>query len=290
MQYLEGYLLFNKTYETRIFHHALTDIEYQVIGEGEEKLLMLLESSMFDTQAYYRLLLLMAKRYQIIIINSLKPIYRHSVMSEAIDDLFKFLHIDKIHIIGMNHGGSLALYYAKYYTKKVKSLILYHSIAHTSFMNEEAFALKEFLLKTIEELKDLRKQVTLNQIKMSLLDQIKAYVTQLEDVNYDEAIEYIEYLISLFDTDDEVYQMSRIKDFLTEEPLNKENFKDLERRSYIVYGNDEDPIFGTAMLEVAIDLFEQPKVEYLNLNKFEIILKPHKFAYKIIKYIESLSN
>jgi hypothetical protein len=77
-----------------------------------------------------------------------------------------------------------------------------------------------------------------------------------------------------------------IKDFLTSPSYQKEEFIGLTEKSYILYGDDEDPFYGPAMLEVAIDLLENPKVDYLEMNRFEIILKPQKFTYKIMKFIE----
>ena len=286
MRYLEGFIAY-ETYRPKIrFSSERIDFNYRLSGSGDEVILTLLESSMFKTTAYYQLLQILETKYKVLVIEDLNPVYDHQMIIKGIKGLLDALSYRHIHLLGMNLGGSLALMFAKYDPIRIKSLILYHSIVHTSFMNKEAKDLKEQLLKTIDDVKDLRKIMSLDDIKIALMAQIKDFITHIEDIDQEQAYDYFEYLMSQYQTNDETYQMQRIKDFLLSEPLDAKSFEALSKQSYILYGDDEDPFYGPMMLEIAVDLFNNPKVEYLKHNRFEIILKPEQFANKILEHIK----
>lgn len=286
MNYLNAYLTYIEQRHRGHFIYEDFDFQYHLTGQGEETILVLLESSVFKTEAYFLFLRILESRYKVLVIHDLKPLFNHEKIIDGIAHLLRHLSLDQIHIIGMNHGGSLALTFAKKYRNALSSLILYHSIIHTHFMNEEALSLKKFFLKTIDELEELRKTMSLNQIKMALLEQIHQFIERLDDIDHDEANDYFEYLLSLYQESDEQYQMKRIKDFLLSPSYQKEEFVGLTEKSYILYGDDEDPFYGPAMLEVAMDLLDNPKIDYLEMNRFEIILKPHKLAHKVFQFLK----
>ena len=286
MGILDRYIKFNLTYPTHVFKHEKGSITYRIIGQSEAVMVCLMQGLMFDNTAHFQLFLLLKKHAKVISIETVKPLYQAKDDVVLIHKLLQFLDISKYHMVGMNLGGYMALAYQAKYHSQLKTLTLIQPLIVVTKPSKEQNKAIMTIKEVIEGMSELRKTLHLDDAKMALLEQIKDIV-ELHDTSDDiDQMDYFEYLLSRYDQDKEITLLQTLIDHLNDEPLKRDDVDTLSSLTYLLYGNDDDPFFGHDMALVACDVLSKSRIEYINITRYDIILKPHLLAYKIIKFIE----
>ena len=280
MNLYEGYMNYLNRHEWLIFHHENEVIEYRFFGNGKKTILMLLGSSMFSSDAYFKLLEGLENDYQIITIKypKTKTTIAHIIL--RITNLLNHLSINSVYVLGASHGGGLAQAFSKEYKEKVAGLILYNTLTKTKHMNTHSSDVISQVLEAIEELKGLRKLMPLSSIKEALLAQIEEV---LEDQN---DIELFELLISDYSDDDEKLQMDLIKDLLLNYEFDKNDFHYLSESVMVLYGHDDDPFGGTELIESLVEVLTNPRLEFIESDRFSLVLDPSEMIIKIKDFLK----
>jgi pimeloyl-ACP methyl ester carboxylesterase len=280
MNLYEGYIDYLNRHEWLIYHHGNEVIEYRFFGNGKKTILMLLGSSMFSSDAYYKLIEGLEDDYQIITIKYPKTKTTIHEIIQRISYLLNHLSIDCLYVIGASHGGGLAQVFARDYQKYVKGLILYNTLTKTKHMNAHSSEVIDQVLEAIEQLKELRKLMPLSSIKEALLAQIEEVLTDQND------IELFESLISDYKEDDEKLQMDLIKDLLTNYEFEDQDFQYLSESVMVLYGHDDDPFGGTELIESLVEVLTNPILEFIESDRFSLVLDPNEMIIKIKDFIK----
>ncbi|MDO9629183.1 MAG: alpha/beta hydrolase [Acholeplasmataceae bacterium] len=280
MNLYNGYQDYLNRHEWLIFHHHNEAISYRFFGKGEKTILMLLGSSMFSSDAYYKLLEGLESDYQIITIQYPKASITISMIVQLLKDLLSYLSVSPVYVLGASHGGGLAQAFAKEEKNLVKGLILYNTLTKTKNMNAHSKEIIVQVLEAIEQLKELRKIMPLFQIKEALLSQIEEVLIDKND------IELFESLISEFNEEDEKLQMELIKDLLINYEFEQDDFNYLDQRVMVLYGHDDDPFGGTELIESLAQVLTNPTLEFIEADRFSLVLDPSEMIKKIKEFIK----
>jgi pimeloyl-ACP methyl ester carboxylesterase len=280
MNLYEGYINYLNQHEWQIFHHDNEVIEYRFFGNGKKTILMLLGSSMFSSDAYFKLLEGLEKDYQIITVKypKVKTTIFHII--QRITNLLNHLSIESVYVLGASHGGGLAQAFAKEYKDKVIGLILYNTLTKTKNMNAHSSNVISQVLEAIEELKELRKLMPLSSIKEALLAQIEGVLTDHND------IELFESLISEYKEEDEKLQMELIRDLLSNYEFEDQDFQYLSGSVMVLYGHDDDPFGGTELIESLVEVLTNPRLEFIESDRFSLVLDPSEMIVRIKDFVK----
>ena len=281
MRLYEEYQKFIRDHEVLIFNHQTESIKYRFFGNGEQVILVLLGSSMFPTEAYFKILLELEKTNRVLTVEYPKTIKTVKELIKMISLLIPHLKIDQLNILGASHGGGVAQAIAKHHPNLVNKVILYNTLTKTKHMNPSSSEVIAHVLEAIEQLAELRKMMPLETIKSALLDQIKDVIQD------EETVDLFEHIIALYKEEDEKIQMGLIKDFLTHSLFEPKDFKYLENRVMVLYSNDDDPFGGAELIETLADLLTSPRLEFIEADRFSLILDSKEFSIKINQFINT---
>jgi pimeloyl-ACP methyl ester carboxylesterase len=280
MKLFENYQKFLEHHEVTTYNFMDEKITYRFFGQGEKVILMLLGSSMFSSEAYFKLFEELENGYKILTINYSKTIQKIDEFMSVVIQVLDILKINHVYLLGASHGGGLAQVFAKNYPNRVIGLMLYNTLTNTKLMNSQSKEIINQVLTAIEELKELRKIMPLNQIKSALLNQIEESLVDKND------IEFFEYLISKYDEKDEQIQMFMIKDLLANYEFELEDFNYLNDKVLILYGHDDDPFGGTELIESLVELMPKSKLSFIESDRFSLVLDSNQFAKEIKEFIK----
>jgi pimeloyl-ACP methyl ester carboxylesterase len=280
MNIFDQYQSFIKKNPKKAFHYRGDVINYRLLGTGKKLIIMFVGSSMFSAEAYFRLQEELAKHMQVLTIEDISMKVSMERISDSIAYLIKLLEFKKAILLGMSHGGGLAQVFARDHASQTEGLILYNTLTKPKVHNDISEEVISGVLHTIGELKELRKIMPLSTIKKALLDQIKQVI---DDEN---AVDLFELLVSKYSENDERQQMEIIKDLLTNYAFEKSDFKYLNYRSLVFYGYDEDPLGGTNLIEVLVDLMTNPTLRFIETDRFELIINPQPMVSSILEFLK----
>lgn len=281
MDLISQYQSFIKKYPKKTFHYRGDVLSYRLFGEGDHLLILFSGSSMFSSDSYFLLQEKLSPHIQILTIEDISMKISIERIIDSISYLIKLLGFKKVTLYGMSHGGGLAQAFARDHASQTEAIILYNTLTHPKTHNDISKGVIQGVLNTIEELRNLRKVMPLNAIKQALLNQIS-------DVTHDDTIiELFELLVSKYSETDERQQMEIIKDLLTNYTFDKSDFKYLNYRSLIFYGYDEDPMGGSELIESLVDMMTNPKLKYVETDRFQLIINPQPVADAMIEFIDT---
>lgn len=283
MKLYEEYQKFICDHQMFCFNHQTETIKYRFFGNGQQVILVLLGSSVFPTEAYFKILIELEKTNKILTVEYPKTIKTVKELTHIIFLLITHLNIDKLNILGASHGGGIAQAIAKNHPNHVNKLILYNTLTKTKQMNPSSTEVIEHVLEAIEQLSELRKMMPLETIKSALLDQIKDVIQD------EETVDLFEHIIALYQEKDEKIQMGLIKNFLTHYIFESKDFKYLSDKIMVLYSNDDDPFGGAELIETLADLFTSPRLEFIEADRFSLILDSKEFSIKINQFIQEKS-
>ncbi len=280
----DAYQEFIRTHPRKSFHHRGDVIIFRQFGEGPKVLVLLLGNAMFSGDAYFKLQEGLAQEYQIITIDDYGAKMTIDKVTDCISDLLKVLEIKKVWVMGMSHGGGLALSFARDHASQCEGLILYNTLMRPKEESDISNEVVQNVLAAIDQLSELRRIMPLAKIKEVLIEQIK------EEIKDEDAIDLFEALISQYTEAHERSQMSMIRDLLSSYLFSKADFKYLNYKSLIFYGHDPDPFGGNELIEALVDTMTNPHLQYLETNRFDLIVHPDEMLEKMIKFINSLNK
>ncbi len=266
MSILDQYQTFIKKYPKKSFHYRGDVMNYRLFGTGEKTIVLWVGSSMFTSEAYFKLQEALSHDFQVLTVEDLAMKISVERIIDCLSNLIKFIGLKKISLLGMSHGGGLAQVFARDHASQTEYLILYNTPTHPKKGDEYTEDVIKGILHTIDELKNLRKIMPLNAIKQALIDQIKQVLSKEDE------IEYFEFLISKYTETDERQQMEIIRDLLANYRFQKMDFKYLNYRTLLFYSHDEDPLGGSALIEALVDMMTNPKLQYIETDRFQLIL------------------
>jgi pimeloyl-ACP methyl ester carboxylesterase len=281
MDLINHYQSFIKKYPKKSFHYRGDVLSYRLFGEGDRLLILFSGSSMFSSDSYFLLQEQLSPHIQVLTIEDISMKISIERIIDSISYLIKLLGFKKVTLFGMSHGGGLAQAFARDHASQTEAIILYNTLTHPKKHNDISKSVIEGVLNTIEELKNLRKVMPLNAIKQALLNQIN------EAINDDDTIELFELLISKYTETNERQQMEIIKDLLTNYRFDKSDFKYLNYRSLIFYGYDEDPMGGSELIESLVDVMTNPRLKYVDTDRFQLITNPKPVTVAIIEFLDT---
>ncbi|TNF07198.1 MAG: alpha/beta hydrolase [Bacillota bacterium] len=279
MNLFDQYVKFREKYHYQKIDIDLHTIEYTMVGQGEKIIMMLIGGSMFPTEAYFLMIQELAQNYRILLINYPKQIHTLNELSNIYQKLLDKLNIKHIYLFGANHGGGVAQVFAKAYPSYIKGLILYNTISQSNDMQEEVKLIIKDLKQALNELKELRKMVSLETIKETLFEQIKVSIPDTMDHMF------YEHFISLYQENEEDAHMALIKDFLEHYVFKKSDFSYLKNQTLIFYGHDIDPLGGTEFIEVLAELHANPKLIFIETDRFQLMVDPKVMVSEIKTFI-----
>jgi pimeloyl-ACP methyl ester carboxylesterase len=255
-------------------------ISYRQCGEGTKTILLLLGGSMFSSDAYFKMVSKLESKYQLIMIDYPKQIKTIELLINTISEVMSCLEINRFYVFGTNYGGGIAQAFAKSFQANVEGLILYNTLTKTKEMTESAKQVVDQVIEAINELSALREMMPLDTIKNALLDQIKEIIKDLDD------LKLYEKLISLYTAEDEELQMQLIKDLLTNSLFTQADFKYLNEKTLLFYAHDDDPLGGTELIETLADLYESPRLAFVETDRFNLIINPYEMVEHIKSFIK----
>jgi len=280
MRVFEAYLNFIKKHKEHTFKSNDIEMNYRFFGTGEQTILILMGSSMFPTEAYFKIIDPLSEDYRILTIDYPHEIQNMIQLIDLIKALVVSLKIENLTIFGASHGGSLAQGFASMYPDLVDHLVLYNTLTKSKEMNQASKQIIIDVLTVIDELVELRKTMPLDNVKGVFLEQVEQMITD------DSEIDLFEHMIVNYEEKDEELQMKLIKSFLTTFEFSKDDFKFLENKVLILYGHDNDPFGGSELIESLVDLFESPQLEFTQSNRFSLIIN----ADEVVSIIKSFLN
>lgn len=280
MNTINQYQAFIKKYPKKAFHYRGDVLNYRLFGTGEKLIVLLIGSSMFSSEAYFKLQEELSARAQVLTIEDISMKISIERIVDCLSYLIKLLNYRKVTLLGMSHGGGLAQAFARDHASQTEGLILYNTLTKPKKHNDVSEKVIEGVLNSIQELKDLRKIMPLNTIKTALLDQIKEAISNEDD--YD----LFELLVSKYTETDEKQQMEIIKDLLTNYVFEKADFKYLNYKSLIFYGYDDDPFGGSDLIESLVDNMTNPVLRFIETDRFQLILEPQPMVNAIFEFMK----
>ncbi|MBN2299970.1 MAG: alpha/beta hydrolase [Acholeplasmataceae bacterium] len=279
MKVFESFLKFIKTYKSLPFTYLNYEMTYRLFGEGERVILILMGSSMFPTESYFKIISPLAKKNRILTLDYPHNIKNIKELTRIVDKLLDSLGIHQITIFGASHGGSFAQAFAYEYPHKVDRLILYNTLTKTTHMNEASKQVIQDVLAVVKELEELRKVMPLDSVKGVFLEQVE---TAIKD---ESEIDLFEYMIANYSEEDEKLQMRLIKSFIDTYSFKPEDFRHLGQNVLIFYGHDNDPFGGAELIETLVELFDHPKLEFIESDRFSLMINADELIEKFEDFI-----
>lgn len=288
MHIIDQYKQFHQTYKKKVFNHEKGVITYREIGHKKTVMLAFMQGLMFNNDAHFQLFMMLEKHVKVISIESVKPLHNAKDAIDMIKDLLDFLTIDTYHVMGMNFGGYLGLSYASQTSLHLNTLTLIQPLIYTKEPTPEEKGAIKTICEVIESVKELRKSLSLDDSKMALLEQIKEFIETHDLSDKAQQMDYFEFLLSGYLEKDEHSQLEWLSFFLNQDALIPHDLSKVMHQTYVLYGNDDDPFFGHDMALIACQKLSKSTIEFLDMTRYDMIIKPHVLAYKIIKFIENL--
>ena len=280
MNAIDQYQAFIKKYPKKAFHYRGDVLNYRLFGQGEKLVILLIGSSMFSGESYFKLQEALASHVQVLTIEDISMKISIERIIDSLSYLVKLLNYKKVTLLGMSHGGGLAQAFARDHASQTEGLILYNTLTRPKKHNDISETVIQGVLNTIQELKDLRKMMPLSTIKRALLDQIKEAIPNEDDY------ELFELLVSKYTETDERQQMEIIKDLLTNYAFDKADFKFLNYKSLIFYGYDDDAFGGSDLIESLVDHMTNPVLRFIETDRFQLILEPQPMVDAIFEFMK----
>ena len=286
MSYIQAYQVYME--RKKVVFDEKSGLEYSLFGNGEKVILALLGNNLLGSDAYFKTIEGLAEKYTVLTFLSRT---KHQTLEQIADDvsvLLTSLNISKVNILGISIGGALAQVFAKNYPKQTESIMLYQTFAHTNVMDDEALAVKEEILAVIAQLEELRKQVSLENIKMAQIYQIEEMLGDdlVDDV--EDALDLFKYLMIDYTEDDEKRVMGLLKGFLENTIIKAEDLSFLMNKTLYIYDSEERAFGGLAMDDALLDIIPNAKAVSLDLDKFLIILEANELIKIITEFIEQI--
>lgn len=170
MSMTTNYQQFIKKYPKKSFHYRGDVLSYRLFGTGDKLIVLMIGSSMFSAEAYFKLQESLAEYAQILTIEDISMKISIERIIDSLSYLIKLLNYKKATLFGMSHGGGLAQAFAREHASQTENLILYNTLTKPKKHNDVSKTVIEGVLNSIHELKELRKMLPLNAIKSALLD------------------------------------------------------------------------------------------------------------------------
>ena len=286
MSYIQAYQVYME--RKKVVFDEKSGLEYSLFGNGEKVILALLGNNLLGSDAYFKTIEGLAEKYTVLTFLSRT---KHQTLEQIADDvsvLLTSLNISKVNILGISIGGALAQVFAKNYPKQTESIMLYQTFAHTNVMDDEALAVKEEILAVIAQLEELRKQVSLENIKMAQIYQIEEMLGDdlVDDV--EDALDLFKYLMIDYTEDDEKRVMGLLKGFLENTIIKAEDLSFLMNKTLYIYDSEERAFGGLAMDDALLDIIPNAKAVSLDLDKFLIILEANELIKIITEFIDQI--
>lgn len=279
MKLYDMYQNFQITHPYQVISIEHQKIRYRLFGHGEKTMLMLLGGSMFKYDAYFKLIESLEDTYQIITIDMPSDTKDITSYIQIIKKVLDLLNISKVHVFGTSQGGGIAQVFAKTQKAYTESMILYNTLTRSKHMNPHSTDVIKQVLEAISELEELRKIMSLDDIKRALIDQLSSVLMDPND------LDLFEKLIMEYSEHDEKRQMRLIQDLLTNYVFEKEDFEYLKQKVLVFYGHDDDPFGGTELIETLVELLTEPNLEFIDNDRLGLILDPTLMVDKIKSYI-----
>lgn len=280
MSIIDEYQNFIKKYPKSTFHYRGDVLGYRLFGSGEKLIVLLIGNSMFASDAYFKLQEELSKYAQILTIEDMTMKISIDRITDCLSFLIKLLQFKKVTLLGMSHGGGIAQAFARDHASQTENIILYNTLTKPKKHSDVSKTIIEGVLKSIDELKELRKILPLNSIKLTLLNQIR------EALSSDDDYELFELLVSKYTETNEKQQMDIIKDLLSNYAFDKSDFKYLNYRSLIFYGYDDDPLGGSDLIESLVDVMTNPVLKFIDTDRFQLILDPLLMVDAVIEFMK----
>ena len=280
MNTIDQYQAFIKRYPKKSFHYRGDVLTYRLFGQGEKLIVLLVGSSMFSSEAYFKLQEALSENLHVLTIEDITMTISIERIVDSISYLIRLLNFKKVTVLGMGHGGGLAQVFARDHASQTEGLILYNTLTRPKKRDEISETVIQGVLNSIQELKELRKVMPLSRIKRALLDQIKSFVTNDDD------FDLFELLVNKYSENDEKQQMEIIKDLLTNYAFDKTDFKYLNYKSLIFYGYDDDPFGGSDLIESLVDHMTNPVLRFIDTDRFQLILEPSPMVKSIFEFMK----
>lgn len=280
MKVFEQYLSFIKTHEAHPFEYKKHKMTYRLFGHGQQVMLIMMGSSMFPSEAYLKIIEPLAEKERILLVDYPYTIQTINELVDLIKALIDDLGFEKITIFGASHGGSFAQAFAYRYPKATDKLILYNTLTHSDHMNESSKQILSDVMAVIKELEELRKVMPLDSVKGVFLNQVEAAISDESE------IDLFEYMIDKYTEADEQLQMRLIKSFITTYTFSSDDFNSLEGRVLILYGHDQDPFGGSELIETLVELFKEPQLEFIESDRFSLIIDAHDLIEKVDAFMK----
>ena len=271
---------FIKKHKEHTFKSNDIEMNYRFFGTGEQTILILMGSSMFPTEAYFKIIDPLSEDYRILTIDYPHEIQNMIQLIDLIKALVVSLKIENLTIFGASHGGSLAQGFASMYPDLVDHLVLYNTLTKSKEMNQASKQIIIDVLTVIDELVELRKTMPLDNVKGVFLEQVEQMIVD------DSEIDLFEHMIVHYEEKDEQLQMKLIKSFLTTFEFSTEDFSFLGNQVLILYGHDNDPFGGSELIETLVDLFDSPHLEFIESNRFSLIINADEIVSKINYFLK----
>jgi len=124
-----------------IFKTNGKEIFYQLDGDASKPKLVILNGIMMSTKSWVPFINTLKENFQVLRMDFFDQgqstklpgeTYTHDLQIDTLRDLFDYLNIDKINIVGISYGGNAALAFACKHQKYVERLLLFNSTAYTS--------------------------------------------------------------------------------------------------------------------------------------------------------------
>ena len=280
MNTIDQYQAFIKRYPKKSFHYRGDVLTYRLFGQGEKLIVLLVGSSMFSSEAYFKLQEALSENLQVLTIEDITMTISIERIVDSISYLIRLLNFKKVTVLGMGHGGGLAQVFARDHASQTEGLILYNTLTRPKKRDEISETVIQGVLNSIQELKELRKVMPLSRIKRALLDQIKSFVVKDDD------FDLFELLVNKYSENDEKQQMEIIKELLTNYTFDKTDFKYLNYKSLIFYGYDDDPFGGSDLIESLVDHMTNPVLRFIDTDRFQLILEPSPMVKSIFEFMK----
>ena len=121
------------------FTYLNKNIYYDVTGQGEP--VLLLNGIMMSTKSWEPFKDTLSKHFSFIRVDfldqgqsdSFETNYTQTIQVELIKSLLDYLSLPKVHLVGISYGGEVALQFAAKYPEMVDRLIVYNSVAYTTY-------------------------------------------------------------------------------------------------------------------------------------------------------------
>jgi pimeloyl-ACP methyl ester carboxylesterase len=280
MTLFEMYQKFIESHPYSVTSFLGEEVRYRFFGHGQNTILALLWGSMLKSDAYFKMLTSLEDQYQIIVVEYPTHLSSIKQLIDRIIFVLDGLGKDQVYVLGASFGGGLAQAMTRYYPNRVCGLMLYNTLTKTNRMNTHANWVIDQVMEAIMQIQELRDMMPLSIIKDALLQQIETALTQKED------LDLFASLIAQYSEADEALHMVLIRDLLTNYMFTREDFLHLPKQVLILYGHDDDPFGGTELIETLADIISEPKLEFIEADRFSLVTNPSPLTSAIFQFIK----